>query len=50
MDEGLEEAMYRLIRERLPNMTLISVGHRSTLKTFHYQQLRILEDGAWSLT
>lgn len=27
-DEGLEYSMYTLIRERLPEMRLISVGHR----------------------
>ena len=41
MDEGLEDAMYRLLRERLPNTTIISVGHRSTLQIHHQQQLVI---------
>ncbi|WP_439290844.1 ABC transporter ATP-binding protein/permease [Lonepinella koalarum] len=41
MDEGLEDAMYRLLHERLPNTTIISVGHRSTLNVHHQQQLEI---------
>lgn len=49
MDEGLEDAMYRLLKSELPNMTLISVGHRSTLKRYHRQQLQIFTDGSWVL-
>lgn len=49
MDEGLEDAMYRLLKSELPNMTLISVGHRSTLKRYHRQQLQIFADGSWAL-
>lgn len=50
MDEGLEDAMYRLLKSELPNMTLISVGHRSTLKRYHRQQLQIFVDGSWTLS
>ena len=49
MDEGLEDAMYGLLKSELPNMTLISVGHRSTLKRYHRQQLQIFADGSWAL-
>ena len=50
MDEGLEDAMYRLLREGLPQTTIISVGHRSTLQTHHQQQLLINpEDQSWQL-
>ena len=49
MDEGLEDAMYRLLKSELPNTTLISVGHRSTLKRYHRQQLQIFADGCWAL-
>lgn len=41
MDEGLEDAMYRLLKQELPNMTLISVGHRSTLLAHHQQHIKI---------
>ncbi len=51
MDEGLEEAMYRLIREQLPDTILVSVGHRSTLYRHHPRQLVLKGQGtgAWDL-
>ena len=48
LDEGMEHAMYRLIREELPNTTIISVGHRSTLVPLHQQQLELHTDGSWA--
>jgi len=53
MDEGLEDAMYRLVRARLPDTILISVGHRSTLLAHHTLHLTLAghaDEGAWSLT
>ncbi|OOF80746.1 ABC transporter ATP-binding protein/permease [Rodentibacter caecimuris] len=50
MDEGLEYEMYRLLKDELPTTTIISVGHRSTLKAFHQQQLHLLSKGEWSLS
>ena len=47
LDEGMEHAMYRLIREELPNTTIISGGHRSTLVPLHQQQLELHTDGSW---
>lgn len=50
MDEGLEYAMYRLLMTKLPQTTIISVGHRSTLETHHDQQLIIdPERQSWTL-
>lgn len=51
MDEGLEDAMYRLVREQLPDTVLLSVGHRSTLFAHHERQLILKGDGtgAWEL-
>jgi len=51
MDEGLEDAMYRLVRDRLPEAMLISVGHRSTLLAHHTLHLTLTGsgDGGWSL-
>ncbi|MDY4280269.1 MAG: ABC transporter ATP-binding protein/permease [[Pasteurella] mairii] len=49
MDEGLEDAMYRLIRAELPQTIIISVGHRSTLQRHHQQHLRINPDKSWQL-
>ena len=47
MDEGLEHAMYQLLRDSLPDSVLISVGHRSTLLEFHTQELEVLGEGKW---
>ena len=41
--------MYQLLKQELPNTTLISVGHRSTLKTLHQQQLILQDEGNWQL-
>ena len=35
LDEGLEHALYTLLREELPETVIVSVGHRSTLDRFH---------------
>ena len=50
MDEGLEHAMYQLLREALPESILVSVGHRSSLLEFHTQELTLLGEGAWRLS
>lgn len=49
MDEGLEHAMYALLRQSLPHATLISVGHRSSLLAFHQRELKLEGGGGWSL-
>jgi putative ATP-binding cassette transporter len=35
LDEPSEEQLYALLKERLPGVTIISIGHRSTLEAFH---------------
>ncbi len=35
LDEPSEAALYRLLKERLPRTTIVSIGHRSTLNAFH---------------
>jgi putative ATP-binding cassette transporter len=47
LDEGMEHAMYELLRERLPECTVVSVGHRSTLEALHTQQLALVGEGRW---
>src|SRR5207249_10474748 len=39
LDEASEGRLYCLLRERLPNAALVSVGHRSTLAAFHEHRL-----------
>lgn len=50
MDEGLEDAMYRLVGKHLPAITLVSVGHRSTLLAHHPHQLTLKGNGGWELS
>jgi putative ATP-binding cassette transporter len=49
MDEGLEHAMYDLLRRELPEAIVVSVGHRSTLQPFHTQRLQLTGDARWTL-
>jgi len=49
MDEGLEHAMYQLLRDALPEAILVSVGHRSSLLEFHTQTLELQGEGKWRL-
>ena len=46
-DEGLEHALYGLLRNELPRCMLVSVGHRSTLDGFHSHRLDLDGDGRW---
>jgi putative ATP-binding cassette transporter len=48
LDEGMEHALYSLVRERLPHATVVSVGHRSSLGPLHQRELVLLGQGAWS--
>jgi putative ATP-binding cassette transporter len=47
LDEGMEHAIYELLRERMPDCTIVSVGHRSTLQNFHTNELTLLGEGHW---
>jgi vitamin B12/bleomycin/antimicrobial peptide transport system ATP-binding/permease protein len=47
LDEGLEQALYTLVREELPESVVVSVGHRSTLSRFHAERLELLGEGRW---
>jgi vitamin B12/bleomycin/antimicrobial peptide transport system ATP-binding/permease protein len=45
LDEASEAAVYRLLQERLPRTTIVSIGHRSTLADFHTRRLSLVRDG-----
>ena len=47
-DEGLEHALYGLLRRELPDCMLVSVGHRGTLDAFHSHRLALEGGGRWS--
>ncbi|SED38235.1 putative ATP-binding cassette transporter [Rhizobiales bacterium GAS188] len=41
LDEPLEQAMYHLLPQKLPGVTLISIGHRHTLQAFHQRHIQL---------
>jgi len=45
LDEASEAALYRLIEEKLPATTIVSIGHRSTLEAFHQRNVELTRDG-----
>jgi len=45
LDEPSEAALYKLIAEKLPQTTVVSIGHRSTLGAFHQRHVALTRDG-----
>ena len=45
LDENLEAEIYKMLRERLPNTTIISIGHRSTLQAYHDRHIEMTRQG-----
>jgi vitamin B12/bleomycin/antimicrobial peptide transport system ATP-binding/permease protein len=45
LDEPSEAALYRLLEEKLPQTTIVSIGHRSTLDAFHQRNVSLVRDG-----
>jgi len=50
LDERLEAEIYAMLAERLPGTTIVSIGHRATLKAFHRRHLEMTpaEDGMFA--
>jgi vitamin B12/bleomycin/antimicrobial peptide transport system ATP-binding/permease protein len=45
LDEASEAALYHLLTEKLPATTVVSIGHRSTLETFHQRNVVLTRSG-----
>jgi len=45
LDEPSEAALYRLLAEKLPATTVVSIGHRSTLEAFHQRHVVLTREG-----
>jgi len=45
LDEPSEAALYSLLAEKLPDTTIVSIGHRSTLDAFHQRNVSMVRDG-----
>ena len=50
LDEETEARLYALLRERLAGTTVVSVGHRSTLRAFHARRLVVAPNGTGAAT
>jgi vitamin B12/bleomycin/antimicrobial peptide transport system ATP-binding/permease protein len=44
LDEAAEAMLYRLLQERLPAATIVSIGHRSTLGAFHRRRVGFIRE------
>ena len=49
LDEGLEFALYQLMRHELPDCIVVSVSHRRSVEQHHDRQLQLLGQGQWQL-
>jgi putative ATP-binding cassette transporter len=45
LDEAAEARLYRLLEEKMPATTIVSIGHRSTLEAFHQRNVVLTRDG-----
>ncbi|AWB10581.1 putative ATP-binding cassette transporter [Thermodesulfobium acidiphilum] len=49
LDEKSERILYFRLKDELSNSAVISVGHRSSLLSYHEKKLIILGEGKWSI-
>jgi len=49
LDEGLEFALYQLLRTELPGCVVVSVSHRPAVEQHHDHLLELLGEGRWEL-
>ena len=45
LDEPSEAALYTMLTEKLPQTTIVSIGHRATLEAFHERNVTLVRDG-----
>jgi vitamin B12/bleomycin/antimicrobial peptide transport system ATP-binding/permease protein len=45
LDEASEARLYKLLEEKLPATTVVSIGHHSTLEAFHQRSIALVRDG-----
>jgi putative ATP-binding cassette transporter len=49
LDEGLEFALYQLLRTELPTTIVVSISHHRAVERHHLHHLELLGGGAWRL-
>lgn len=47
IDEATEAAIYQMLKEQLPSTSLITIGHRDTLRTYHNRILKLDSTNTW---
>ena len=47
LDEEMEAEIYRMLSEVLPNTTIVSIGHRSTLIALHRRHIEMEPGQGW---
>src|SRR5258706_2929166 len=48
LDEAVETRLYQALPQRLPTTTVVSIGHRPSLRAFHRRHIEIrAADGRW---
>ncbi len=45
LDEASEAELYGLLEQKLPETTIVSIGHRSTLLAFHQRNVVMIREG-----
>jgi len=48
LGEDAEQQLYRMLKDRLPQTTVISIGHRPSLQEFHARTLELKGDAQGS--
>jgi putative ATP-binding cassette transporter len=46
LDEETETAIYRLLRDKLPRTTIVSIAHRPAIADFHRRRIELRRNGA----
>ena len=49
LDEGQEFALYRALRETLPDTVIVSITHRPSVERHHRRRLELLGAGEWRI-
>jgi putative ATP-binding cassette transporter len=50
LDEAVETQLYEALPQRLPDTTIVSIGHRPSLRAFHTRHVEIrMVEGHWNL-
>ncbi|HEY1414060.1 MAG TPA: ATP-binding cassette domain-containing protein, partial [Rhodopila sp.] len=44
LDPDAEDDVYRVLKERLPNATLVSIAHRTSIVSFHEERMVFKRD------